>query len=118
MHELSLAQSLLEIALDYADRNDAIRIERLVLSFGRMSCIEPSALETAFAVMAHGTRAEGAQLRFEIIPVVVSCLSCEREYAVDYQGILSCPSCGDLSVLLTGGTEDLTLIEMEVEQKE
>ncbi len=118
MHELSLAQSVLEIALDHAEKNDAVRIERLVLSFGRMSCIEPSALETAFTVLARGTRAEGAELRFEVIPAVVSCLSCEKEYAVDYQGILSCPSCGDPSVILIGGTEDLTLVEMEVEQED
>lgn len=118
MHELSLAQSVLEIALDYAEKNEAVRIERLVLSFGRMSCIETSALETAFVAMAEGTRAQGAALCFEIMPVVVSCLSCEKEYEVDYQGILVCPSCGNVSVLLTGGTEDLTLIEMEVEQGE
>jgi hydrogenase nickel incorporation protein HypA/HybF len=118
VHELSLAQSVLEIALDYAEKNGAIRVERLGLSFGRMSCIVPSALETAFEAMARGTRAEGARLTFEIKPVVVSCLICEKEYTLDYQGILSCPACGDPSVLLTGGTEDLTLIEMEVEQEE
>jgi hydrogenase nickel incorporation protein HypA/HybF len=118
MHELSLAQSVLEIALEYAEKNNAARVDRLVLSFGRMSCIQPDALETAFTAMARGTRAEGAVLSFEITPVVVSCLTCQKEYDIDYQGILLCPSCGDSSVFLVGGTEDLKLIEMEVEQEE
>jgi hydrogenase nickel incorporation protein HypA/HybF len=118
VHELSLAQSVLEIALLHAEKNNAIRVDKLMLSFGAMSCIQPDALDTAFTVMARGTRAEGAVLSFEIIPVVVSCLSCQKEYDIDYQGVLSCPSCGDLSVLLVGGTEDLKLMQMELEQEE
>ena len=118
MHELSLAQSLLEIVLRHADKNGAVRVQRLVLSFGRMSCIEPRALETAFAVTAAGTRAEGARLSFTIHPVVVSCLSCEREYTLEDHGVLVCPSCGDAKVVVVGGTEDLELIEMEVDAEE
>ena len=118
MHELSLAQSLLEITLDHAEKNDALRIERLVLSFGMMSCIEPSALKTAFSALAQGTRAQGATLSFKIIPAVISCLSCEKEYKLDHRGELVCPDCGGTSVLLTGGTEDLTLLEMELEQED
>ncbi len=118
MHELSLAQSVLEIALEHAHKNNAVKVGRLSLSFGAMSCIQPDALETAFTAMARGTRAEGAVLSFEIIPAVVSCLSCRKEYGIDYQGILVCPSCGDPSVLLVGGTEDLRLNEIEVEQEE
>jgi len=118
MHELSLAQSVLKIALEHAEKNNATKIERITLSFGRMSCIQPDALETAFEVMSRGTRAEGAVLSFEITPVVISCLSCRKEYDIDYQGVLVCPSCGDLSVLLVAGTEDLKLVQMEVEQEE
>ena len=118
MHELSLAQSLLEIALDHAEKHNAVRIERLVVSFGRISCIEPVALETAFYAMARGTTAEKAVLSFNVSPVVVSCLTCEKESTLDYQGILSCPSCGDQTVIVVGGTEDLELIEMEVEQED
>lgn len=117
MHELSLAQSVLQIALEHAEKNDAVRVGRITLSFGRMSCIQPEALETAFMALSRGTRAEGAVLRFEIIPAVVSCLVCGKEHDIEYQGILSCPVCGDLSVVLIGGTEDLTLTEMEVEQE-
>jgi hydrogenase nickel incorporation protein HypA/HybF len=118
MHELSLARSVLDVALEHAEKHNAIKIGRITLSFGKMSCIQPDALETAFEVMARGTRAEGAVLTFEIIPAVVSCLTCDRQYDIEYQGILVCPVCGDPSVLLVGGTEDLSLIQMEVEQEE
>lgn len=118
MHELSLAQSVLRIALEHAQKSSAVRIGRITLSFGRMSCIQPEALETAFTAVARGSRAEGAVVSFVIIPAVVSCLACGKEHEIEYEGILSCPVCGDPSVLLVGGTEDLTLIEMEVEQEE
>ncbi len=118
MHELSLAKSLFDVASEYAEKSGAVRINRLVVSFGRMSCIEPTALATAFAATARGTWAEGARLTFEILPAVVYCLSCEKEYDVADHEILSCPSCGDVKVLLRGGTEDLHLLQMEVEQEE
>jgi hydrogenase nickel incorporation protein HypA/HybF len=118
VHELSLARSLLDVASEHAEKSGAVRINRLVVSFGRMSCIEPTALETAFTVTARGTWAEGALLVFEILPAVVYCLSCEKEYSVADRQILSCPSCGDDRVLLRGGTEDLHLLQMEIEQEE
>jgi len=118
MHELSLAQSVLDVALKHAHKNDAIRIDRITLSFGRMSCIQPEALTTAFTAIARGTLAERAVLSIEIIPAVVSCLLCQKEYDVEYNGILTCPECGNPSVILVGGTEDLSLIQMELEQRE
>ena len=118
MHELSLAQSVLAVALKHAEKNNAIRVGKITLSFGRMSCIQPDARETAFTALARGTRAEGAVLVFEIIPVVISCLTCSKEYDIQYEGILACPVCGDASVILVGGTEDLTLMQMELEQEE
>ncbi len=118
MHELSLAQSLLKITLDHARRNDASRVNRLVLSSGVLSCVEPTALETAFAVLSRGTEAEGAVLSFEIIPAIISCLSCEKEYSLDRRGEAICPGCGGASVLLMGGTEDLTLVSLELEQED
>jgi hydrogenase nickel incorporation protein HypA/HybF len=118
VHELSLARSLLDIVLAHAEKNGAIRVERLVLSFGRMSCIEPTALETAFHITAAGTPAEGARLTFEVLPVVLYCLSCEKEYTSGEREIPPCPICGGAEVVVTGGTDDLSLIEMEVEAKE
>ena len=79
MHELSLAQSLLDIVEDYARREGFNRVISLKLSFGRLSGIDPGAFEFAFAIQAEGTKAEGAQLEFDIRPAVLYCMACEKE---------------------------------------
>ncbi|NPU86513.1 MAG: hydrogenase maturation nickel metallochaperone HypA [Syntrophaceae bacterium] len=114
MHELSLVQSLLEILEEQARKTPFEKVNSLLLSFGRLSCIDPQALEFAFSVQSRGTRAEGAVLRFDIRPVTIYCLGCEKELSPpSFTG--DCPACGGVEVLLTGGTEEMKLIEMEVD---
>jgi hydrogenase nickel incorporation protein HypA/HybF len=116
MHELSLVGSILEIVRDYAAEHGFSRVNALRLSFGRLSCIDPGALEFAFAVRSEGTPARGARLDFEILPAVVHCFACDRDSELR-QAFFSaeCPCCRSREVLLTGGTEELKLLELEVD---
>ncbi|WP_311194883.1 hydrogenase maturation nickel metallochaperone HypA, partial [Selenomonas noxia] len=43
MHEMAIAEGILEIALDYAQKNDAARIERIGLLLGELSGVETDA---------------------------------------------------------------------------
>ncbi len=114
MHELSLIQSLLDIVDEYAARHRFEKVNCLQLSFGCMSCIDPKSLEFAFDVQSKGTKAEGARLEFDIRPAVIYCFSCEQEHEQQhYSG--DCPQCGGRQVTLTGGTEELKLVEMDVD---
>lgn len=114
MHELSLIESLLNIVADYAQTDGFQRVNLLKLSFGRLSCLDRQCLEFAFSVQSVGTKAEGAVLDFEIIPVRILCLNCDRESTMDGTWDL-CPSCRSQDVILTGGTEELKLLEMDVD---
>jgi len=80
MHELSLTVSLLDIVEDYASKHGFQRVKALKLSFGRLSCLDPQALKFAFDVQSAGTRAEGAVLNFDVLPVRMNCLTCDREW--------------------------------------
>jgi hydrogenase nickel incorporation protein HypA/HybF len=114
MHELSLTQSLIDIVEDYAHREGFNCVNVLKLSFGRLSCIDPGALAFAFDIQSRGTKAEGARLEFDIRPAVLYCLSCEREsLSGSFQPL--CPRCGSGEVILAGGTEELKLLEMDVD---
>ena len=114
MHELSLTLSLLDIVEDYAVKHRFGRVKTLKLSFGRLSCLDPQALKFAFEVQSAGTRAEGAGFNFEIIPARITCLTCNREVEVA-SWTTTCPLCGGEEVLLTGGTEELKFLEMDVD---
>jgi len=114
MHEISLAVSILDIVEEYAAKEDFQKVNSIRLSFGRLTCIEPKTLEFAFDVQSGGTRAEGAKLNFEIIPVSVHCLACETDSELDvFSG--TCPKCGAVELMITGGREDLKIIDMEVD---
>ena len=114
MHELYLAQSILDIVQDYAAKQHFNKVNSVLLSFGRMSCIEPKSLQFAFEVQAKDTLAEKALLDFKILPAVIHCFSCGRDLELDiYEG--TCPQCKGEEVMLVGGTEELQILEMDVD---
>ena len=114
MHEMSLVGSMLDIIEDYAAKHSFARVNALMLSFGALSCIEPSALRMSFEVLSKGTRAQGASLEYKIHPVTVHCISCGLDLEVsDYPA--SCPKCLGDEVVLVGGFEELRLEEMDVD---
>jgi hydrogenase nickel incorporation protein HypA/HybF len=115
MHEISLTQALLDLIEEYDRREGFARVNILKLSFGRLSCLDAGSLEFAFDVQARGTKAEGARLEFDIRPAVVYCDDCGREATLAGPFELLCPLCGGDEVRLTGGTEELKLLEMDVD---
>jgi hydrogenase nickel incorporation protein HypA/HybF len=115
MHEISLTRSLIGIVEEYACREGFRKVNTLKLSFGRLSCLDPGALEFTFAIQAEGTIAGGARLEFDIRPALVACGSCGEESVCTGPFEALCPRCGSEDVLLTGGTEELKLLEMDVD---
>lgn len=114
MHELYLAESILDIVRDYARRDGFAKVNSILLSYGRLSCIESKTLQFAFGVQAQNTKAQGAKLEFKILPAVIHCFSCEKDLEVTAHGG-SCPACGGADVILTAGTEELKIMEMDVD---
>ena len=114
MHELYLAQSILDIVHEYAAKQHFKKVNSISLSFGRMSCIEPKSLQFAFEVQSKDTLAEKALLEFKILPAVIHCFSCEKDLDVDTYSAV-CPNCEREEVILVGGTEELQILEMDVD---
>jgi len=114
VHELSLAQSILEIVGEYAEKHAFKRVNSLSLTLGRLACVETSTLKFAFDQQAKDTCAQGAELNFEIIPPRIYCFSCDKEIEVkEFDAV--CPECKSSEVALIGGTEELKLIDLDVD---
>jgi hydrogenase nickel incorporation protein HypA/HybF len=110
---MSLTASIIDIIKDYAKKHSFSRVNTIKLSYGALSCIEPKSLELAFEILSKDTLAQGAKLEYDVRPIVISCLACERESIVDdFPAICQC---GSSEVILTAGTEELQLLEMDVE---
>ena len=112
MHELSLMEQTLAIALEHAQREGACHIHQLTMRVGALSGVVPDALRFAFDVLTQGTMAEGARLTIESVPIVARCATCDREFeAADLFG--GCPRCGKTATKLRQGRE-LELASLEV----
>jgi hydrogenase nickel incorporation protein HypA/HybF len=113
MHELSITQSLLEIALRHAERAGTQRITRLNLVIGELTSIVDDSVQFYWDIVSQGTIAEGAQLHFERVPGTLRCLGCSATFPLNARDY-ACPACGEKRVVAAGG-DDFRLESIEVE---
>ena len=113
MHEVSIAQSLLKIAVENCEKNGYKRIEAIKVKVGRASGIMPDALLFAFDAVKIGSIADKASLNIEEIPVSGFCERCNKNFTVDEAFVINCPICGNISIRMETGRE-LHIEEMDV----
>lgn len=113
MHEMAITQSVLDIALDHAQRVGATRITDLNLLIGQFSSIVDDSVQFYWDIISKGTPAEGAQLHFQRVPAKMTCLDCGESYVLT-GGLQACPACDGFNVRVSGG-EEFRLESIEVE---
>ena len=113
MHELSVTESLLEIALRHAQQAGAYRIVQLNIVIGQYASIVDDSVQFYWDIIAKGTSAEQARLNFRRIPAEMLCLNCDHKY-IPGEEELECPNCGSAQVEIIAGREFL-LESIEVE---
>lgn len=105
MHELSIANSLVEIVTEHAAASGADRVLSVTLRLGALSCVNKGALEFSFDLITEDTILRGAKLHFIDVPVSVSCDNCSQ--VVELPGIqkFCCPVCQTPSADIRAGRE-------------
>ncbi len=112
MHEISIMQGTLDLALETAKASAAKKIHCLRLRVGAMTGVVPEALQFAFEVLSEGTMAAGARLEIETVPARCWCPECQREFdSADW--LQQCPNCQRTSGELRRGLE-LELASVEI----
>jgi len=112
MHEVSIMEQTIEIALNNAHNQGANKIHQLKMRIGTMSGVVPEALNFAFDVVTEGTIAQGATLEINIVPVVCYCPHCQIEFQPS-DLFYECPQCDRLSNQIIAGREiELTSLEV------
>ena len=114
MHEVSIAQGMLDIALDYCEKNAHSAIKSITVKIGKAAGVVPDSLQFAFETLKTGTIAEKAVLIIDEIPVSGVCNSCGKHFTVEEAYVIQCPLCGSLSFKAETGRE-LNIAEMEVD---
>lgn len=110
MHEVAIAQGLLQIVKEQVALYGAQKVTKVKVKVGALSGVLPEALELAFTALSRGEVTEGATLEVEVVPVRVKCESCGVLEEVPF---LVCPNCGGLVEMLSGRELQIESLEIE-----
>jgi hydrogenase nickel incorporation protein HypA/HybF len=113
MHELSIMEEMLAIALAYAHQEQSCEIQRIHMRVGVLSGVVPEALQFAFEAIAPGTIAERGELVIERISVRCYCAACTLVFEPLEAWSYECPQCHRYTVDIRQGQE-LELVSLEV----
>lgn len=104
MHEMAIAQSILEIVAKVAQKQQFSKVTSIQLAIGEMTGIEVEALEFCFEIVAKNTPAEQAKLVVNKKPLVAYCLDCKQSFPVERYRFI-CPHCQSAQVEIQSGRE-------------
>jgi len=114
MHELSIANSILEAVRKERERLNGTRVTKVGVRIGELAGVDPDALSFGFEVLVKDTDLEPLALAIELVPRRHECSRCGHRFAVvDYR--MDCPACGSTATRCVGGDE-LQLAYLEVEE--
>lgn len=116
MHELSVTENILRIALRHAEEAHAEKITNVYLVVGDLSSIVNDSVQFYWEFISEDTIAEQAVLHFRRIQTEMKCLDCEHVY--NPQNDLGCPNCTSANVQIVAGeefyVEAIDIAEIEV----
>jgi hydrogenase nickel incorporation protein HypA/HybF len=92
MHELSITQSMLHLALQHAERAGAQRITHINLVVGEISGVVDESVQFYFDILSKDTLAEGGKLVITRQPARFRCAACGHEFAMRDRNWI-CPAC-------------------------
>ncbi len=104
MHEMAVAQSVLDIAFGEMEKRAARRVQKIKITIGEFSGVVKEALEFAFQVLTPETRASGAEVEIEVVPLTADCARCGPIECHLNDLNLICPTCGS-TLRISGGRE-------------
>ena len=116
MHELSIAQSVLEAVEAEAARHPAAQPSKVGLRIGELAAVDPHALQFGFEVLTQDTGLKGLQLEIELCPRRHRCRDCGTEFIVmDFD--FRCPKCQSTQNDCISG-DQLEIAYLELEERE
>jgi hydrogenase nickel incorporation protein HypA/HybF len=113
MHELSIAQSILEIVETEMKSRPNARAMVVGVRIGAMAAIDPESLRFGFDASVKGTDLDGLKLELRITEAERQCLMCDHRYKM-LALESNCPECGSHDAIPLGGDElDIEYLEVD-----
>jgi hydrogenase nickel incorporation protein HypA/HybF len=112
MHEMSLAEGVLQVIEDSAIKDHFNQVTAVWLEVGQLSGVEPEAMRFCFDAITRDSVAAGARLEIIAIPGSGWCMACARTVPMT-EVFGECPDCGGYQLQVSSGTE-MRIKELEV----
>jgi len=112
MHELGIAQNIVDIVKQYLPEDLDGTVHSVKLRVGELSGVVPESLDFCFGAIISDTLLAGAKLDIETTAVRSYCNVCRQEFVIE-EGDFLCPSCGGNDTELLSGTE-LQVMAIEI----
>ena len=112
MHELSVAQNIVEIVKENVPEKDYENVKTIILEIGEISGIVADSLQFCFDVIKFETPFQNSEMKIINIPFKLYCNLCKSE-TTSALGIRTCSKCGRLDTIIISGTE-MRITEVEL----
>jgi len=116
MHELSIAQNIVEIIRQSVPNSNLKDVRGIRLKIGEVSGVVTVSLEFSYQAITSDSELSLSQLLIQKIPFRLKCNSCGKESGNEF-GLRICGSCGNSDTEVISGTE-LQIIEVELTEEE
>ena len=104
MHEFSITQSILGIALERAGEAEAGNITKINITIGDLSGIVEESVQFYFDFLSKDTIAAEASLVFEKVPTQLRCRECGKVFPPE-DSTWVCPNCKEQKIEIIYGRE-------------
>ncbi len=101
MHEATLAEGILKIALDIAKKNNSKKISAVGLKIGELAGVEIEALRMSYKILTKNTVAENSELKINRVPCIAQCNKCKKIFQLESYNFF-CPECDGILILQSG----------------
>ncbi len=116
MHELGIAQNILEIVQQSVPEDQAAAVRWVRIRVGKLSGVVPDSLDFCFNVIISGTPMKKASLAIEQVPTISRCRDCMQQFQIEDYAFL-CPACKSTNLDLISG-KNLEVVEIELAEEE
>jgi hydrogenase nickel incorporation protein HypA/HybF len=115
MHEMSMAENILEIIRHYVPDEKRPQVRIVKMRVCELTNLVSESLEFCFTALTRGGPLEKAVLKIEKVPLTLSCNSCSKSSIVTF-GTYACPSSTSSDITFTSGRE-LQVVELELDEE-
>jgi hydrogenase nickel incorporation protein HypA/HybF len=113
VHELSITESILNIAVKYARKENAQKVTDINLIIGDLSSIVDDSVQFYWDIISKGTICENSHLHFQRVPATILCQNCGNQYELEHD-LIPCPQCSGMNIKILSG-DDFKMDSIEIQ---